>query len=73
MEILASATRSRLVGERDFGRERERSLGLRMKSTARKGIAGDWKNHFSEKHKDLFKQLCGEALIRSGYEKNLEW
>lgn len=72
-ETLASATRSRLVGERDFGRVRKKSLGLRMKSTARKGIAGDWKNHFSEKHKDLFKQLCGEALIRSGYEDNLDW
>lgn len=72
-EMLALATRSRIAGERDFAQVRSESLGLRMKSTARKGVVGDWKNYFSEKHKERFKKLCGDALIRSGYENSLNW
>ena len=39
----------------------------------RKGVAGDWKNHFSEKHKAIFKGNAGEWLIKLGYETDLEW
>jgi hypothetical protein len=39
----------------------------------RKGIAGDWRNHFTEGVKDLFKQRYGEVLIRTGYEPGYEW
>ncbi|HKI46863.1 MAG TPA: sulfotransferase domain-containing protein [Balneolales bacterium] len=39
----------------------------------RKGIAGDWKNYFNEKHKAIFKQNAGELLIKLGYENDLEW
>jgi hypothetical protein len=49
-----------------FGREN-------IKSHFRKGIAGDWRNHFDDELKDRFKKLYGDALIRAGYEKNLEW
>lgn len=72
-EIMVSVSDSRFVGEQDIGQILEENLGLRMKSTARKGICGDWKNYFSQSHKDSFKRLCGDALIRSGYEKDLDW
>lgn len=39
----------------------------------RKGTAGDWKNYFTEAHKDLFKELSGKLLIRCGYEKDDTW
>ncbi|MBI1778605.1 MAG: sulfotransferase domain-containing protein [Proteobacteria bacterium] len=39
----------------------------------RKGIVGDWKNHFSPKLKDHAKELIGESLIELGYEKDLNW
>lgn len=39
----------------------------------RKGIAGDWKNHFGESHKSIFKRNAGECLIKLGYETGLEW
>jgi len=45
----------------------------RLKSTARKGIIGDWKNYFNAEHKVRFKELIGENLIRWGYEKDLNW
>ncbi|MDD2921821.1 MAG: sulfotransferase domain-containing protein [Anaerolineales bacterium] len=39
----------------------------------RKGIAGDWKNHFTDKVKDEFKRMYGRLLIDTGYEKDLLW
>lgn len=39
----------------------------------RKGIAGDWKNHFTEEDRRVFKEEAGELLIRLGYEKDLDW
>lgn len=39
----------------------------------RKGIAGDWKNHFTAEDRALFKDLAGDLLIRLGYEQNLDW
>ena len=41
--------------------------------TFRKGLIGDWKNHFTEEHKRLFKETAGEALIEMGYEKDYNW
>jgi hypothetical protein len=39
----------------------------------RKGIAGDWKNHFKEEDKRIFKEIAGDLLIQLGYEKDLDW
>ena len=39
----------------------------------RKGIAGDWKNHFNEENKRIFKEIAGDLLIQLGYEKDFDW
>jgi hypothetical protein len=39
----------------------------------RKGISGDWENHFTGKVKDEFKKKYGQLLIDTGYEKDLLW
>lgn len=39
----------------------------------RKGVAGDWKNHFSEEDKQVFKEIAGDLLIRLGYEQDMSW
>jgi lipopolysaccharide transport system ATP-binding protein len=39
----------------------------------RKGVAGDWRNYFSEPVKEAFKERWGELLVRTGYEKDLDW
>lgn len=39
----------------------------------RKGISGDWGNHFTGKVKDEFKKKYGQLLIDTGYEKDLLW
>lgn len=39
----------------------------------RKGIVGDWKNHFSDANVADFKSGAGEALIALGYERDQGW
>lgn len=52
------------------GRERGKE-----ESTAflRKGVAGDWKESFTEADKRVFKEATGDLLVRLGYEKNGGW
>ena len=39
----------------------------------RKGVAGDWKDHFTECDRQVYKEEAGELLIRLGYEKDEGW
>jgi hypothetical protein len=39
----------------------------------RKGVAGDWRNYFTEPVKDAFKERWGGLLVSAGYESDLEW
>ena len=42
-------------------------------STFRKGLIGDWANHFTDEHKAAFKKIAGEQLIELGYERDHNW
>jgi len=44
-----------------------------VNSHYRKGIPGDWKNYFSEEHKEYFIEKYDDLLIKLGYEKNNKW
>ncbi len=46
---------------------------LNLNSHYRKGESGDWKNYFSEYHKDYFKREYGDILINLGYETDHNW
>jgi hypothetical protein len=39
----------------------------------RKGVAGDWKNLFGERDRQIYKEEAGELLIRLGYERDSDW
>jgi hypothetical protein len=39
----------------------------------RKGVAGDWVNHFKEEHIGYFKQHYNEVLMKLGYESSYDW
>jgi hypothetical protein len=41
--------------------------------TFRSGKTSGWKDHFTEEHKVLFKDVAGDLLVRLGYEKNNDW
>lgn len=57
---------SKMAGDRKKGEEDRRSH-------YRKGEAGDWKNHFTEKHCNYFKQNFNDLLIKLGYETTIKW
>ncbi|HVM61686.1 MAG TPA: Wzt carbohydrate-binding domain-containing protein [Verrucomicrobiae bacterium] len=39
----------------------------------RKGVAGDWKNHFDNRLKRAFKARFGGLLVATGFERDLAW
>ncbi len=53
--------------------EVSKQIFFKSSTTFRKGQIGDWKNHFTEAHKQAFKEVAGNALIKLGYETNYDW
>ena len=41
--------------------------------TYRRGLIGDWRNHFRQEHKTLLKEQAGRWLIKLGYEQSNDW
>lgn len=52
------------------GRERGESS---TSDFARKGVAGDWVNHFDDSLRTLYDGLIGDFLIEFGYEASHDW
>lgn len=42
-------------------------------SFLRKGVAGDWRNVFTARDREIFKDIAGDLLIRLGYERDYDW
>lgn len=51
----------------------EQAIVPKKSGTFRKGKPGNWKEHFSEQNKTLFKELAGDLLVRLGYETSMDW
>ena len=41
--------------------------------TFRTGKTGSWREYFTEAHKNLFKDVAGDLLVRLGYEVDNDW
>ncbi len=39
----------------------------------RKGVIGDWRNHFTRQHVETFKRVANHVLLRYGYEQDADW
>jgi hypothetical protein len=46
---------------------------VKHNTVVRKAISGDWKNHFTDEHKRIFKEIAGDTLIQLGYEQDTSW
>jgi hypothetical protein len=44
-----------------------------VSSHHRKGVAGDWRNYFTDRVKRSFKARYGSLLVTTGYEPDFEW
>jgi len=64
----------KIIEKNSFGRLSGRKRGEEDKTKhQRKGISGDWKNCFTEKIKNEFKEKYNDVLIATGYESNDNW
>lgn len=45
----------------------------RKSHTFRSGKTGGWRDHFTDEHKKLFKNVAGDLLVQLGYEENNDW
>jgi sulfotransferase 6B1 len=51
----------------------EEQTAPKKADTFRKGKAGGWREHFTDRNIERFKKSAGDLLIRLGYEDDLEW
>jgi hypothetical protein len=51
----------------------ESAINPAKSPTFRSGKTGEWKKHFTEEHKSIFKEAAGDLLIRLGYERADDW
>ena len=51
----------------------ETSINPKRSPTFRSGKTGEWKKYFKEEHKEIFKDVAGDLLVRLGYEKDNHW
>ena len=65
-QAVRGASFEKLSSGRERGQEDSNSF-------YRKGVSGDWKNYFSERDKEIYKEEAGDLLIRLGYEKDYSW
>ena len=67
-------TAKQCVDATSFERMSKRKRGEEDSSSFfRKGVAGDWKNVFTEQDKIIFKEVTGDLLIKLGYENDENW
>lgn len=64
----------KIVKKYDFKKLSKRNPGEENKySFLRKGVSGDWKNHFTKETASVFHNYAGEELIKLGYEADDSW
>ena len=51
----------------------EASINPKRSPTFRSGKTGEWGKYFTEAHKQTFKDIAGDLLVRLGYEKDNNW
>ena len=51
----------------------EASINPKKSPTFRSGKTGEWKKHFTDEHKRIFKEVAGDLLVKLGYEKDNNW
>jgi len=51
----------------------ESSINPQRSPTFRSGKTGEWKKHFTDEHKRIFKEVAGDLLVRLGYETGNDW
>jgi hypothetical protein len=51
----------------------EASINPKRSPTFRSGKTGEWKKYFTREHKNIFKEVAGDLLVKLGYENSNDW
>ncbi|MFW6116194.1 MAG: sulfotransferase domain-containing protein [bacterium] len=63
-----------LLEDYSFERLADRKRGEEDRhSHYRKGVAGDWRNYFTDPIAARFKSVTGDLVVHLGYEKDVDW
>ena len=65
-KVVRDSRFEKLSGGRQRGQED-------IAAPKRKGVVGDWRNHFTDRVKDTFKRQFGDLLVAAGYERGDNW
>lgn len=58
----------------EFGMGAGRARGTEDRASfQRKGIAGDWRNHFTRESAEIFDSYAGDVLVQLGYAADRNW
>ena len=67
-------SRTKAIEAESFANRSGRARGQEdITSHHRKGVSGDWRNHFDDRLKEIFKEKFGQTLIDTGYESGFDW
>ena len=69
LNLLAIVHRNRFEGKAGGRKPGDEN----RESHYRKGISGDWKNHFTFRIRDRFKEQYGDLLVNLGYAVSNDW
>jgi hypothetical protein len=78
LEFLGASSEDRIIERCLRSSSFERASSRRQgeedpASFFRKGVAGDWREVFTERDRVLYKELAGGRLVQFGYEKSYDW
>jgi hypothetical protein len=63
-----------VLHDNDFKTRTGRARGVEAQGVfMRKGIAGDWRNHFDREAAQIFDDYAGDVLVKFGYEPDRDW
>jgi hypothetical protein len=51
----------------------ENAINPSKSPTFRSGKTGEWKKYFTDEHKQIFKDVAGDLLIKLGFEEDSNW
>jgi hypothetical protein len=49
------------------------AIAPKKSGTFRKGVPGNWRQHFTPRNRAAFKEATGDLLVRLGYEEDHDW